>query len=285
MNSLDFISESPKVCIFQKSSNKTNLGGILTLIYLIILISIIAAYLYDFFTYEKYEYSYFYKYLLKKSDRDEVKKDPEFNEPINISFHFQYNQSDISDNFIILVKDENLKIKKELNKSKYIVENPNNLDPLIFQIIYICNDNNCSSYKRNETDIIKNDYQLILSYNTSVIDNDNDDNPIVNTLLNFTYKFALENIADILLRRDIYNFEEKKDILYRITDYLLNHQNNYSFGKIEEVFTSVNNNTSLNDRYYLCVIKIKIENPYEGIHLYKRKKISIWDYLANIAAL
>ena len=55
MNALDFISDSPKVCIFQKSSNKTNLGGILTLIYLIILVLIIIAYLYNFFTYAKYE--------------------------------------------------------------------------------------------------------------------------------------------------------------------------------------------------------------------------------------
>ena len=44
MNALDFISESPRNYIFHKSSNKTNLGGILTLIYLIIFIIIIFVY-------------------------------------------------------------------------------------------------------------------------------------------------------------------------------------------------------------------------------------------------
>ena len=113
MNALDFISESPKICIFQKSSNKTNLGGILTLIYLIVLILIIIAYLYDFFTYEKYEFSYFYEYILKKSDRDEIKENPEYNQPININFSFQYNNKmDVSDKFIIFVWDESISEKK-----------------------------------------------------------------------------------------------------------------------------------------------------------------------------
>ena len=291
MNALDFISESPKVCIFQKSSNKTNLGGILTLIYLIVLILIIIAYLFDFFTYEKYEYSYFYEYILKKSDRDKIKENPEFNQPINISFYFQHNKIDVSDDFIIFVWDESIsEIKNRLINSKNIVEKPNDLDSLIFQIKHICRDEDCKIDKKYEADITKNDYQLILSYNTSVIDDDNDDNPIVNTLLNFTYKFSLENVADILLRRDVYNFEEKKDILLRITDYLLDYQNNYTFGKFEEVYTSANKNSGrahcvINDRFCLNVINLKIENPLEGIHLYKRKKKLIWDYFANIAAL
>ena len=29
----------------------------------------------------------------------------------------------------------------------------------------------------------------------------------------------------------------------------------------------------------------QINNPLEGVHLYKRSSVSIWDYLANIAAL
>ena len=60
MNVLDFISGSPRTFIFQKGSNKTNLGGVLTFIYLIILLVIIVAYLYDYFTHDKYDYSYFY---------------------------------------------------------------------------------------------------------------------------------------------------------------------------------------------------------------------------------
>ena len=62
MNALDFINDSPRVYIFQKSSNKTNLGGILTLLYLIILALITFVYLYDYFEnyYNKFEVNYFY---------------------------------------------------------------------------------------------------------------------------------------------------------------------------------------------------------------------------------
>ena len=53
MNILDIISESPKAYIFQKSSNKTNLGGIFTLFYLVFLIAIIIGYMYDYCVYKK----------------------------------------------------------------------------------------------------------------------------------------------------------------------------------------------------------------------------------------
>ena len=36
MNGLDFLSKAPTNFIFEKKSNKTNLGAVLTLIYLII---------------------------------------------------------------------------------------------------------------------------------------------------------------------------------------------------------------------------------------------------------
>ena len=74
MNALDFMSDSPRINIFQKNSNKTNLGGILTFIYLFFLLFIIVAYLFYYFNYEKYEFSYFYKYLLNETQREELKK-------------------------------------------------------------------------------------------------------------------------------------------------------------------------------------------------------------------
>ena len=291
MNALDFISDSPKIFIFRKTSNKTNLGGILTLIYIIILVLIFIGYIYDFYTYARYEYSYFYKYLLKKSDRDNIKQNPEFNQPINIRFYFQYQKIDVSDDFHILVWNDSISdIKDNLTNNKNIVEKPNDLESLTFQIIYICNDDNCTSNKKNQSGIIKNNYQLILSYNTSVLDNDNDDNPIIDTSLNFTYKFSLDNIANIHLQRLVYNFEEKKDIILRIVDYLFNRKNNYTFGKFEEVYINSNKNPGkeyciIDDLSCLNIINIKIENPLKGIYLYKRKKISIWDYLGNIGAL
>ena len=63
MNPIDLISTSPRTFIFQKKSNKTNLGGILTLIYLIFLIILFVLYFFDYSVYEKYEYHDFYKFF------------------------------------------------------------------------------------------------------------------------------------------------------------------------------------------------------------------------------
>ena len=47
MQKLDFLSGAPKTFIFEKSSNKTNLGGVFTLIYLIIVLLIFLVYIYS----------------------------------------------------------------------------------------------------------------------------------------------------------------------------------------------------------------------------------------------
>ena len=69
MNVLDLISDSLRIYIFQKRTNKTNLGGIFTLVYLIILILITLAYLYGYFESAPYQYNDFYKYI-NEEDRE-----------------------------------------------------------------------------------------------------------------------------------------------------------------------------------------------------------------------
>ena len=48
MEKLDFLSGAPNTFIFEKNSNKTNLGGVFTLIYLIIVLIIFIAYIFDY---------------------------------------------------------------------------------------------------------------------------------------------------------------------------------------------------------------------------------------------
>ena len=62
MDYLDFFSDSPKTYIFQKEANKTKFGGILFIIYIIIMCFISLAYILDYIEKSKYivEYS---KYL------------------------------------------------------------------------------------------------------------------------------------------------------------------------------------------------------------------------------
>ena len=93
-------------------------------------------------------------------------------------------------------------------------------------------------------------------------------------------------------RWEAYNYEEMKGIISRTYDSLIRQQNNsYYFGRFEEVSTRYIPNGGIlyclddENPCFKNVLVFKIINLFEGVNLYKRKKISIWDYLANIAAL
>ena len=62
MNGIDILSAAPKNFIFDKNANKTSLGGVFTLIYLLIVILIIITYMYDYSITPKYSYNYSYEH-------------------------------------------------------------------------------------------------------------------------------------------------------------------------------------------------------------------------------
>ena len=142
MNVFVFISDSPRIYIFQKSSNKTNLGGVLTLIYLISLVLIIFLYLYDFFKnyYQKYEVTYFYNQFRDKVYRDEQKK--EFNPLIDLSFKVVDEMGEsLTEEFGIFLNDKNGENGKTLKMGENITKN---IDDFKIMVIYKCPDNNCT---------------------------------------------------------------------------------------------------------------------------------------------
>ena len=281
MNALDFISDSPRTYIFQKRANKTNLGGILTLIYLIILLLIIVTYLYDFFNYEKFEYNYFFKYFPNEEDRKDYKKKPEFNHQVNLRFEVQNENGEIDDNFFIMAKGI-----EEMEMGENITLNVNDFDNFLLRVFYICPefDENCTFHWKNKTNFFE--YNFIVYYSTKIVDFDNSDSPVIDAEFNDNYTFSPEDIAFMFPRWEAYNYEEKKDIISRTYDSLIRQQNNsYYFGRFEEVSTRNIPNGGEKISSFKNVLVFKIINLFEGVNLYKRKKISIWDYLANIAAL
>ena len=59
MNAIDFFKLPPQYSIFQKEKNKTQFGGVLFLIYLIIMFFISLAYILDYAVNEKFEIEYY----------------------------------------------------------------------------------------------------------------------------------------------------------------------------------------------------------------------------------
>ena len=75
MRKIDFISQGPQLSIFKEDANKTNLGGFLYLIYIIVLILLAIIYLFDYISNEKYEYDY----TLVKRTLDQEIEDEDMN--------------------------------------------------------------------------------------------------------------------------------------------------------------------------------------------------------------
>ena len=55
MRHLDFLSEYPRTYIFQKDVNKTDFGGVLFVIYTIVMLIISLSYILDYYLNDKYE--------------------------------------------------------------------------------------------------------------------------------------------------------------------------------------------------------------------------------------
>ena len=68
MRKIDFISGTPKISLFREGANKTNLGGTLFLVYLIILALLATIYIFNYFSQKKYDFNYI---LVKKSTNDD----------------------------------------------------------------------------------------------------------------------------------------------------------------------------------------------------------------------
>ena len=283
MNVLDFISDSPRTYIFQNRANKTNLGVILTLIYLIILLLLAVTYLYDFYNYERYEYSYFFKYFPIQEDRKKYKEKPEFNPQVDLRFEIQNINGEMDDNFIILSKED-------VEFGENITLNVNDFDNFDLRVFYICPefDRNCTFYWKNETNF---NFNFIIYYSTKIVDFDNSNTPVIDEVFHSNISFTPEDYAAVFPHWEAYIYEEMKGIISRTYDSLIKRQNNYYFGRFKEVATL----DFESDGEKLCpdpdksccknVLVFKIINLLEGVNLYKRKGISIWDYLANISAL
>ena len=106
MKKLDFLSDSPKAFIFQKSSNKTTFGGFLAIIYILVILIIAFTYIYNYAVNDKYIISYInYEkpMLAEEVIESKLDKDPNYNPTLNFSFDlFDSYNNPLSDNFLLL---------------------------------------------------------------------------------------------------------------------------------------------------------------------------------------
>ena len=277
MHGLDFISDSPRTYIFQKGSNKTNLGGVLALIYLIILIFIAVAYILEYSLNEKFEFSYFHRQISNKQERQDYLKDKNINP--NISFYFDVLDKDGNP------LDDTFEVREFNNFSHIIGRNvPYNrrVDDLGIVIAKKCEYEGC---RFNESDIRP---YLYIYYNHYSIDHYNEGEPVTYKKIEHYFRGDYINNSTMLYEGfwGVYIYAEKKG-LGKVFDYIIDKTNNYTIGTIDDYYSSNVGNfrAGYNESTYKCLLFFGLYNDLEGIKMYSRKKKSIFDCFANIAAL
>ena len=100
---IDILSESPAVYIFNEDDNKTVFGGVLSLIFLIILFLVSFFYLTEYFGGDKYkvEYGIQQNYLTEK-ENEAFLNNSKYNPVLTFSLDFQTdNLTDLSERFVL----------------------------------------------------------------------------------------------------------------------------------------------------------------------------------------
>ena len=294
MHRFDLISGAPKTFIFERSSNKTNLGGLFTIIFIALILVIINNYLYEYFTHPKYRFLYTYddKYY-KDEDLDKI-----YNNTIlypELTFHFELTQTNITKNIKIQTHEgENILIGEEYKYKKKVAD-------LNFVIYYKCqNETNCDLRKSDEEGVKY--YQNINIYDLRFVflgyycDHQNDTSPIKRDEDYEYFPFSVSDRIDYyLFHWKIFQYLELssisgmfKDIdintggeIYKPIIYSIPSDN---FPPVLMNETDENNITT--QEYYKLISIIQFNKDNFGyFDVYSRSKISIFDPIANICSL
>ena len=213
MHKFDFLSGAPKTLIFQKDSNKTNMGGILTLIYLILALLIIITYIYEFFTSNKYTITYTYDY--QTHEEEEFIKKRYYNESLNPKLNFSFkilnnNNKEINASNFGLIYLNNFE-----NYSSYYEFNENIQSSIYgfrFFIYYKCQnviEGNCII--RPEDKLKDNMYYLIVNYSGFKLNHQNEESPITREYTTNKYIFSIkEKLSIYYLRWKTIIYSEEK---------------------------------------------------------------------------
>ena len=175
MNSFDFLTSPPQNFIFQRKSNKTNFGGVFSLIYLLIFLTIAGFYLVSYYNQDDYLVQYLYQEkVLTKDETKKMINSDRYNPYFNFSIEFKFDgEKEIEDRLKII---DNIHIaQREINKSK---SHKIKLQELDWLIGYDCLKENKTECRIDSKKINSRNLILSLSYNGFILDHQNKTSPL-----------------------------------------------------------------------------------------------------------
>ena len=288
-NRFDFLSNAPKNFIFRNTSNKTNFGGILFLLYIFVVALIATIYLCDFFTDEDYSVEYTHNSKILDQNTAELKlKDDRYNPYFDFMFQFYYIKEGINyklnDSFklINMTNDQTIQLET-ISKAKvsdidilvvmdrnYPYEVPESLCVNIHHHGFKLDHQNNTSplYQFNGDMWLRNSWMF------------RDDNPVISAATWRLVKYK-EDIGFLKLWNKLNNIDEESQkiigLKYNSKEYII--AKDYTKIKEEDKYREINGTE------YKTLGKIEYSIDYGEWDEYKRTKKNIWNILSIIFSL
>ena len=272
MKYLDFLSLSPNLYIFQKSSNKTKFGGALFLIYIVLSMLIALYYIIYYIKNDKYQIEYasiinFYNLneIAELNKNDKI--NPEYEIGIQIELDEDYKKLKIYKGLELIERGQDY-LEPTSIKGR--------ISDLHFFIIYECDNELC----KDEKSIlhINKEYKVTLFYD--------------HYSYNFQSKNVLKKIQNIRHPINFYfnNYtiisNNWVNVFFKERKGLWQKEHIETYGSFHHDYTRIKGNdihfNKETGKWYKILLQYKINNNHKESIEYKRKKVSIITVFANI---
>ena len=295
MNKLDFLSGAPRTLIFEKKSNKTNLGGVWTLIYLIIVLLLIVVYMYDYKVNPKYSvlYTYEHQYKNDKKSIDNRYNNKDFNPKITFNLKMADSKPSFNtDHFLIYYLNNS---NESLNKIEFGKDYTVNLYDIYLMIFYKCkktSEGYCELYdEEKEKNKASKVYWLIFNYTGHKVDHQNAESPLKKEYIQDRFPLTIfDKMITSILRWKTIQYQEEKGIM-GIFDNLLGKDNKYYGGAFMDPITFYTDppedlkEAEKAGLKILSFISVNTNDPNNYYDLYSRTKKGIFDPISSICSL
>ena len=294
MNKFDFLSRSPHAMIFGINANKTNLGGVFTSVYLLLVLLITIVYLYDFSAKSKYSviYSYEHQYIHGIDNWNKRHEDKNLNPTIT----FNVNINNINkENFFLIVTDYNTDPDPNpLSHMHNLGENiETNVYDLVFSLCYFCAGLENNTCIKHEEDIINdwNKYDLIFNYTGTKINHQKEESPLEKENISEIYDIVIDDkILYYELKWKSIKYSEEKGIFGRLGNLFGKTPSEFYGGEfMSPKVIKLDTPQNLAPKYPLPIQTLAIfrvsginQNHFD---IYTRAKKSIFDSISLICSL
>ena len=214
-HAIDFLSDQPKNYIFRKTSNKTNLGGILSLLYLLVFLIIALSYFVFYALKDDYSIEYLQnEKIINQKEFENYYYDPKYNPKFefNLLLFQEYNREKyrVEERYHLFDKtfdDNDNPLKNDsgsFNKSVRSFE---------FSILYDCLDKNNTNCDVDRDYTLSNEIKLNFLYHGFILDHQNKSAPLyINTKTYYRHEagFKYDYPMKYRYRWNIIKYEEEK---------------------------------------------------------------------------